>query len=69
MHNCKIEIFCPEEYTKRNTDVKYSDVIKTTYYSTICEKDRPVNIVMPEGYSESIRCCICCMAFLELRTI
>ena len=52
MHNCKIEIFCPEEYTKRNTDVRYSDVIKTTYYSTTCEKDKPVNIVLPEGYSE-----------------
>ncbi len=52
MQNNEIEIFCPEEYTKRNTGVKYSDVIKTTYYSTTCEKDRPVNIVLPDGYSE-----------------
>lgn len=52
MQNYEIEIFCPEEYSKRNTDIKYSDVIKTTYYSTTCEKERPVNIVLPVGYSE-----------------
>ncbi len=52
MQNYEIEIFCPEEYTEKNADAGYSDVIKTTYYSTTCEKDRPVNIVLPVGYSE-----------------
>lgn len=52
MTDLEIEIFCPEEYSKKNADIKYSDVIKTTYYSTTCEKDRPVNIVLPAGYSE-----------------
>ncbi|MDE7249437.1 MAG: esterase family protein, partial [Lachnospiraceae bacterium] len=52
MTDLEIEIFCPEEYSKKNADIKYSDVIMTTYYSTTCEKDRPVNIVLPAGYSE-----------------
>lgn len=52
MTDLEIEIFCPEEYSKKNADIKYSDVIKSTYYSTTCEKDRPVNIVLPAGYSE-----------------
>ncbi len=52
MQDCEIEILCPSEYTKRNSDVTYSNVIKTTYYSTTCEKNRPVNIVLPAGYSE-----------------
>lgn len=52
MQNYEIEIFCPEKYSGRNADTEYSEVIKTTYYSTTCEKDRPVNIVLPAGYSE-----------------
>ena len=52
MKNYKIETFCPEKYTEKKADDKYSDVIKTTYYSTTCEKERPVNIVLPVGYSE-----------------
>ena len=52
MQNYEIEIFCPEEYTEKKADAKYSDVIKTTYYSTTCEKERPVNIVLPARYSE-----------------
>lgn len=48
-----VEIFCPEEYTKWRADRDYGELVKTTYYSTVCEKDRPVNILLPAGYDEN----------------
>ena len=45
-------ITMPAEYGQRKGDVTYPDVIKTSYYSTTCEKDRNVNIVLPADYSE-----------------
>lgn len=46
-----VEIFCPEEYTKQETDVTYPNVEKVSYYSATCEKNRNVNIMLPIGYT------------------
>lgn len=42
---------CPVSLTGMKTDVDYGEIVKTTYYSTTCERDRNVNIVLPAGYS------------------
>lgn len=47
-----IYIMCPSEYLKKSADVKYSELIRTKYYSTTCEKERNVNILLPADYSE-----------------
>lgn len=47
----QIEIFCPEELAKRRGDVTYPEINKTSYYSTTCEKNRNVNIMLPANYS------------------
>lgn len=48
----QISIFCPQEYLEKSKEVKYSQLIHTKYYSTTCEKDRNVNILLPVGYTE-----------------
>lgn len=52
MQEYGIEIFCPEEYSKKSEQGEYSELIKTQYYSTTCEKERNVNILLPVGYTE-----------------
>ena len=52
MQEYGIEIFCPEEYSEKSEQTDYGELIKTTYYSTTCEKDRNVNILLPAGYTE-----------------
>ena len=47
-----ITIFCPQEYLEKSREVKYSELIRTKYYSTTCEKERNVNILLPADYSE-----------------
>ncbi len=32
--------------------VQYGEIVKTSYYSTTCEKDRNVIVLLPAGYSE-----------------
>ncbi|MCM1568615.1 MAG: alpha/beta hydrolase-fold protein [Roseburia sp.] len=48
----EIEVFCPEEYKEKSDEVEYSKLIKTSYYSATCEKERNVNILLPAGYTE-----------------
>ena len=50
----KIEpvITMPSEYGNKKDGVEYPELIRATYYSTTCEKDRNVNIVLPADYSE-----------------
>lgn len=50
MKEKEIEIFCPEEYTKEKVEIKYGELVKSRYYSTTCEKERNVNILLPAGY-------------------
>lgn len=52
MQEYEIEIFCPEEYSKKSEQGEYSELIKARYYSTTCEKERNVNILLPVGYTE-----------------
>lgn len=52
MAGIKPEETCPEELSAMKTEVDYGEIVKTTYYSTTCERDRNVNIVLPAGYSE-----------------
>lgn len=42
----------PVELTRKSSDVTYGEIVRTKYYSTTCEKDRNVNILLPAGYSE-----------------
>lgn len=48
------EIFekIPASLTKKRNDVSYGEIIKTTYYSNTCEKDRNVIVLLPSDYSE-----------------
>lgn len=46
------EITMPSEYASKKDGVNYPAVEKKSYYSTTCEKNRNVNIVLPDGYSE-----------------
>lgn len=45
------EITCPIGYTISKVDTEYGEIVKTSYYSKTCEKDRNVNIVLPAGYT------------------
>ncbi len=42
---------CPAMLSIMKMDVDYGEIVKTTYYSTTCERDRNVNIVLPAGYT------------------
>lgn len=53
MDTVDILTFPSEDYRTAKSGVTYGNVIKTTYYSTTCEKNRPVNIVLPANYDES----------------
>lgn len=46
------EDFCPEEYMGRKPDVTYGKMEKARYYSDTCGRERNVNVVLPDGYSE-----------------
>lgn len=48
----EIEIFCPEIYAARRQGADYGELVKTSYYSSTCEKERPVNILLPAGYDK-----------------
>lgn len=48
-----VSIMCPIELTKKKEDVKYGDLIHTSYYSKTCEKNRNVNILLPADYDAS----------------
>ncbi|MBQ8623065.1 MAG: esterase family protein [Oscillospiraceae bacterium] len=46
------EITCPSVYQVQKLDVTYGEMIKTKYYSTTCEKDRNVIVLLPADYDE-----------------
>lgn len=46
------EITCPTMKQISKLDVTYGEMVKTSYYSTTCEKDRNVIVLLPEGYDE-----------------
>ena len=52
MDSVEIEVEVPTSYTFMRTGEEYGEIVEATYYSTTCEKDRPVNIVLPVGYDE-----------------
>lgn len=52
MQEYGIEIFCPEEYSKKSEDTAYGELVRASYYSSTCEKDRNVNIWLPDGYTQ-----------------
>ncbi len=45
------EEFCPSAISMSKI-VKYGEIVKTSYYSTVCEKDRNVIVLLPADYSE-----------------
>lgn len=53
MKNFTHEITCPSSYLINKIDVPYGEIVKTSYYSKTCEKDRNVIILLPAGYDES----------------
>lgn len=42
----------PEEILKKRDGILYPKFQKYTYYSQTAERDTPVNVLLPEGYSE-----------------
>lgn len=54
MSSIVTEEFCPDEYMGLKSGNKYGTTEKKTYYSSTCGRDRKVNVVLPEGYSEDI---------------
>lgn len=53
MEGFEPEITAPSKYSISKLDVTYGEMVKTKYYSTTCEKDRNVIILLPAGYDES----------------
>lgn len=51
MSGIEPEETCPAEISAMKTEVDYGEIVKTTYYSTTCERDRNVNIVLPADYT------------------
>ncbi len=47
------EITCPSKYTVSKITNTYGEMVKTKYYSTTCEKDRNVIVLLPPNYDES----------------
>lgn len=45
-----ITIKCPNDYLEKITKNE-GELVRAKYYSTTCEKDRNVNILLPKGYS------------------
>ncbi len=45
------EEFCPSD-VQMSKIVKYGEIVKTSYYSTTCEKDRNVIVLLPADYTE-----------------
>ncbi|MBQ9767764.1 MAG: esterase family protein [Lachnospiraceae bacterium] len=52
MEDVAVEVTCPATYQVAKTDVTYGTMVKTSYYSTTCEKNRNVIVLLPDGYSE-----------------
>lgn len=52
MSKFEYEIECPVGLKYRKDGVGYGEMVKTSYYSKTCEKDRNVNIYLPDGYSK-----------------
>lgn len=48
-----------EAFSKKRDDVTYGELIRTTYYSNTCEKDRNVIVLLPAGYSEDKKYPVC----------
>ncbi len=49
--NCG-EVFCPDRYLRPFRQTVYGNLIKTSYYSKLCKRQQPVNILLPAGYNE-----------------
>lgn len=47
-----ISITCPDDLFYKQENVTYGELIHTSYYSTTCEKDRNVNVLLPANYDE-----------------
>lgn len=52
MGQMAVEITCPATYQVKKVDVEYGKIVRTSYYSTTCEKDRNVIVLLPDGYTE-----------------
>lgn len=52
MSETEIMLYCPNQYQKKSKDVPYGEIVKTKYYSTTCEREKNLNILLPAGYSE-----------------
>lgn len=52
MGQMAVEITCPTTYQVKKVDVEYGKIVRTSYYSTTCEKDRNVMVLLPDGYTE-----------------
>lgn len=48
----QIEVKSPATYQVKKTNVTYGEIVKTSYYSTTCEKNRNVIVLLPAGYTE-----------------
>ncbi len=52
MSKFEYKIECPVGLKYRKDGVGYGELVKTGYYSETLEKDRNVNIVLPDGYTK-----------------
>lgn len=51
MENIEILEKCPAELQKKNADVTYGEIVKTTYFANSIQKDKRVIILLPAGYT------------------
>lgn len=47
-----VEVKAPNAYQSKKSDVTYGKMVRTSYYSTTCEKNRNVIVLLPDGYTE-----------------
>ncbi len=47
------EIYCPQDSLKKEAGAVYGEIVRTKYYSTTCEKDRNVIVLLPPNYDEN----------------
>ena len=47
------ETYAPDEYLSVKSNVAYGNLIKTSYYSTTCEKNRNIVVLLPAGYDKN----------------
>lgn len=59
MVDMQVEVPLSKDYSVKDENSTYGELIKTSYYSSTCEKNRNVIVLLPPGYSEDKKYPVC----------